>query len=92
MLAEYKTKTNIGIGCGLILQFIGRTLGGVEGAELIGLLMVLVGFIMFIWGCGCYAVGKGYSQFLGLLGILSCLGLIILAVLPDKHKAPPAIK
>ncbi len=92
MLAEYKTKTNIGIGVGLLIQFIGRVLTGVEGAELIGFLMILVGFIMFIWGCGCYAVGKGYSQFLGILGLLSCLGLVILAVLPDKHKSPPPIK
>ncbi|HEY1173976.1 MAG TPA: hypothetical protein VGH19_21605 [Verrucomicrobiae bacterium] len=92
MLAEYKTKTNIGIGIGLLIQFVGRVLTGVESLALIGFLMVLVGYIMFIWGCGCYAIGKGYSQFLGLLGIFSCLGLLILAVLPDKHKTPPGIK
>jgi hypothetical protein len=37
-------------------------------------------------------VGKGYSQFLGILGFLSCIGLVILVVLPDKHKSPPPIK
>lgn len=90
MLAEYKTKTNIGIGVGLIIQFIGRAIiSGMPDNSFIGLLLVLVGFIMFIWGCGCYAMAKGYSQFLGILGILSCLGLIILVILPDKHKNPP---
>ncbi len=92
MLAEYKTKTNIGIGVGILLQILGAVLSGVESIAIIGLLMQVVGFIMFIWGCSCYAVGKGYSQFLGILGLLSCLGLVILVVLPDKHKSPPPIK
>lgn len=93
MLAEYKTKTNIGIGCGLLIQFIGKVIvGAMPDNSFIGLILIIVGFIMFIWGCGCYAVGKGYSQFLGILGILSCLGLVILAVLPDKHKSPPPMK
>jgi hypothetical protein len=45
-----------------------------------------VGFIFFIWGCSSYAQGKGYSQWIGALGLLSIFGLVVLAVLPDKHK------
>jgi hypothetical protein len=33
-----------------------------------------------------YAEGKGHSKWLGLLGLLSCFGLIILIFLPDHHK------
>jgi hypothetical protein len=92
MLAEYKTKTNIGIGGGFLLQFVGGVVMGVPSISAIGLLMALAGYIMFIWGCSSYAVGKGYSQWLGALGFLSCLGILILAVLPDQHKNPPPIK
>lgn len=92
MLAEYKTKTNIGIGVGLLLAFVGGVVSNVPSIAIVGSLMWLVGYITFIWGCGCYAVGKGYSQFVGALGLFFCFGLIILAVLPDKHKSPPPIK
>ena len=33
-----------------------------------------------------YAAGKGHSKLLGLLGLLSCIGLLILIFLPDRHK------
>jgi small-conductance mechanosensitive channel len=50
------------------------------------LLTLLIGTILVIIGLGYYAKSKGYSAMLGLLGLLSWLGLIILAVLPDKMK------
>ena len=34
-----------------------------------------------------YAEGKGHSKWLGLLGLLSRLGLIVLILLPDHHKS-----
>jgi hypothetical protein len=89
VLQEYKTKTNIGVGVGLILQILGRVLAekiGGAGA-LLGLLVALAGFGVFIWGCVSYARGKGQNGALGLLGLLSIIGLVILVVLPDKHKA-----
>jgi len=46
----------------------------------------LVGALLLIIGLGFYAKAKGYSAVLGLLGLLSCIGLLILAVLPDKTK------
>ena len=80
MLAEHKTNTNIGIGGGLILQFLGRTLD--TGFSM---LIIITGSVLFIWGCTQYAKGKGYSAWFGLLGLISFFGLIILALLPDKH-------
>jgi hypothetical protein len=46
----------------------------------------LVGGILFMFGLGFLAKGKGYSGFLGLLGIVTCIGLLIVLVLPDKTK------
>lgn len=90
MLAEKKTATNIGVGVGILLQLVGasvqRTADGGTLA-MIGSIIVLIGLAVFIWGCCNYAEGKGYHAALGLLGLLSCLGLIILVVLPDKHRS-----
>ena len=84
MLPEKKRNTNIGIGAGILLQIIFKvsqaSLGQIAWA--IG----IAGTICFIWGCFNYAEGKGYSKWLGLLGLLSIFGLIILVVMPDKHK------
>ncbi|MEP7010159.1 MAG: hypothetical protein ABJC13_07535 [Acidobacteriota bacterium] len=73
MLAEYKTKTNIGVGLGIIGQLVGRTLvgKGETGGGLyliLGLVLILAGVVSFIWGCCSYAVGKGYSSSYGFLG------------------------
>jgi hypothetical protein len=54
--------------------------------ELLGLLAIIVGFLFFMWGCSSYAQGKGYSQWFGALGLFSIFGLIVLVLLPDKHK------
>lgn len=85
MLAEKKTATNIGVGLGILLH-IGSSLLQYQGLLTIGLVVGILGTILFIWGCWNYAEGKGYPGVLGLLGLLSCLGLLILVVLPDKNK------
>ena len=86
MLPEYKTKTNIGIGIGILLQLAGRFVARNDATALVGNILALVGFVFFIWGCMNYAAGKGHSKLLGLLGLLSCIGLLILFFLPDRHE------
>jgi hypothetical protein len=86
MLAEKKTATNVGVLLGLVLQFVGRGMMAQPGSETLGLLLVLVGLVAFIFGCVSYAQGKGQPGIFGLLGLLSIIGLIVLAVLPDHHK------
>ena len=85
MLAQFKKNTNIGVGLGIVLQIAGRVLAN-SGSEGIGLVVLLVGLAAFIWGCGQYAKGKGYSAWFGALGLLSIIGLIVLVIFPDKHK------
>lgn len=87
MLPENRKKTNIGVGVGIILQVIGRLLA-MRNPDLaiIALVLTLVGLVFFIWGCMNYAAGKGYSKWLGLIGLLSCIGLIVLVFLPDRNK------
>jgi hypothetical protein len=92
MLAEYKTKTNIGVGIGIIGQIIGRSLTNStsSGQASWGLVIAVLASLAFIWGCMQYAKGKGHSGWFGLFGLLSLLGLLVLFFLPDRHKVAPA--
>ena len=99
MIAKYNRKS-LAIGVpGLLLQvgclFATNLIaakaksGGTTLPDSLALLLTagpLVGAVLLIIGLGFYAKAKGYSAVLGLLGLLSCLGLLILAVLPDKTK------
>ena len=86
MLPEFKRNTNVGVLVGLLLQGGGRGVFDVD-FQGIGVIIMLIGAIAFIWGCSQYAKGKGYSGYFGLLALLSIIGLIVLVFMPDKHKA-----
>ncbi len=103
MIAEYQKKSNIGVGIGFLAQIAGRVImsqGYASSANLAGNLplviagsiVALAGAALFLWGCVQYCLGKGYSGWMGLLGLLSCFGLIVLIFLPDKYKngGPPS--
>jgi hypothetical protein len=70
---------------GLALQIGGGFLvagrPGPDAAAMI-LMLRLVGAPLVIAGLCCYAMMKGRSWALGLFGLLSCLGLIILSLSP----------
>ena len=87
MLPEKKSKTNIGVGIGFVLQLIGFFVSarGDIGA-VVGLLLIVISIPVFIWGCMNYAEGKGHSKWVGLVGVAGIIGLIVLIVLPDQHK------
>ena len=46
----------------------------------------IAGSALFIVALCYYAKAKGYNGALGLLGMLSCVGLLIIALLPDRTK------
>jgi hypothetical protein len=46
----------------------------------------LVGLMPLIVGLRQFAKAKGYSDAYGFLGLLSLLGVLVMAVLPDKTK------
>jgi len=83
---QYARNTNIGVGVGIVLQILGRMIVYGGGALWpLGWLVAVAGTVFFIWGCCNYAMGKGYPWPVGLLGLLSCIGLIVLIVLPRKN-------
>ena len=93
MLQEFKRTTNIGVGIGWLLTLIGNVLSrehtSISG--LLGGLLIVVGIGLFLWGCGQYAKGKGYSGYWGALGLLYLVGLVVLFLFPDRHKELPKV-
>ena len=90
MLKEFKAKTYIGIGCGIFLTYFLYAVEPKIGAgflvSLVGLGLSILSMVLFIWGCCCYAKGKGHHGAWGLLGLLYVPGLIILSFFRDMHK------
>jgi len=56
MLPEKKTKANIGVGIGVVLQLAGFFLFG--PADIRAIVLILLSLPVFIWGCMNYAEGK----------------------------------
>jgi hypothetical protein len=99
MIAKYNRKSlALGIpglflqlGCVFAINLIAAKAknGGTTPSNSLALLFAagsFVGALLLIVGLSFYAKAKGYSAVFGLLGLLSCIGLLILAVLPDKTK------
>jgi len=72
---------------GIVFQMIGFSMSKPGG-----FVPVRVGFILLIAGLCYYARAKGYSRAFGLFGLLSCVGFLVLAILPDKNKSSNDLK
>lgn len=48
------------------------------------LAILLLPVIPWTVGCGYYARAKGWPAGFGLLGLLTCFGLLVLVLLPDR--------
>lgn len=88
MIPEKKTKANVGVCVGFILQLVGLLVSGGDTSWLPGAALILAGVVVFIRGCMHYAEGKGHSKWVGLVGLAGIIGLIVLIILPDQHKVP----
>ena len=71
----------------LVSGFAGRigSLWVATGVIVVVTLVAYVGLILWVRGCGCYAVAKGYSRWLAFVGVLGPVGLGIVALLPARH-------
>lgn len=86
MLPEKRTKTNVGVGIGVLLQLAGFYSAQTgDTAALFGLILILASLPVFIWGCMNYAEGKRHSKWVGLVGMAGIIGLIVLVLLPDQQ-------
>ena len=85
---RYRRQAIIGIGTAFGLDFAARMLTSSNSSQdnsvVFGIGLVSWGF--FLWGCANCAAAKGYTKWLGALGLLCCIGLLILILLPDRRK------
>jgi hypothetical protein len=99
MIAKYNRKSLVFGIPGILLQlgwlalivFIGLQGGShskalPDWAAMMFGCSIILGAILWLVGSCYYALAKGYSTAVGLLGIFSWIGLLILFVLPDKTK------
>jgi hypothetical protein len=73
-----RTSMSVG-GSGLVLQIFGGTMHGVSG-----LVASLMGLGLLVAGLSSYARMRGHSQWFGAFGLLGCIGVVILVLLPKK--------
>lgn len=95
-----KTKASVGLATGTFALVAGRMFGMVQNdskASLIALAALVVGIGLWTWGCVNLAKSKGYPRWLGWLGLLYCVGFIVIVLLPNRVdteteqvEAPPA--
>ena len=93
MLEPCKTKTNIFVGLGIVVQGLAGILKRQDGLAAYDAVLdvgTLAGWILIVVGAGFYAKAKGYHWAWGLLGVFSILGLLVLVFFPDRHKAGAA--
>jgi hypothetical protein len=76
--AMNRTSLSLGVP-GLGLQIAGNAMHGV-----LGVVASLLGLGLLIAGLSTYARMRGHSPWFGALGLLSCLGMLVLVLLPKK--------
>ena len=90
MIGEYRLRTNIGVGFGILAQIVGFLASYYVQIGIVlwfAAIFIYGGFLMLIWGLWNYAKGKGYKGAWGLLGLLSIFGFVVLVLFPDKKKS-----
>jgi len=91
-LAEKKrlqTKSNILVLIAIagLVVFVGIGVNLEPNSPLVMPLVILrlLLIIPWLWGLSEYSKSKGYSGVWCLLGLIGCIGLLILVVMPDKY-------
>lgn len=73
---------------GLVAQIWGQfVVRGSSGGTWLAWTALIGGYAVSVFGCIGLAKERGYSPIVGLIGLLSCIGLVILLVLPDNRSA-----
>ena len=83
-------RIQIGIGLAVLAQFAARgALWAGINSLVVGIPILVWGFALILSGCFVWARGKGYSRWVGLVGVLWLVGLLILYLLPDRCPDSP---
>ena len=84
---HFRKKAIWGIIIGILVAGVGAAVGAIDPKlAIVSPLGLLLGTVVFTWGCCYLAKSKGYHGALGLLGLLGCFGLLILLIIPNRFK------
>jgi hypothetical protein len=86
MIARHKNASLAWGGPGLGLQVIG---GAIVSDTIVGLYLALLGTALLCIGLSYYAKAKGHHPLWCVVAIFSWVGMLLVAVLPDRTKAGP---
>ena len=89
MIAKYNRRSLYWGAPGLVLQIAGPMMFMMwenEATGYVGAFAALIGFTMLMIGFGFYVKAKEQHPAWALLALLSWLGFIVLARLPDRHQ------
>lgn len=88
MIARYN-NISLALGApGIILQIVGIVIATKPERESLGRSVMALGSLLLVAGLAMYAKAKGRSPAWGLMGLLSWIGLIVLAMLKDNTINP----
>lgn len=89
-------SANIKIGLALLMIFgsaalmvalaQGQTGPSMDMPVILLLIVRFAALVPWFWGLAEYAKSKGYSGGTAAWGLLGCIGLLVLAVMPDKYQ------
>jgi hypothetical protein len=88
MIAERYAKGKKLIIVGLLVSIAAQTVASLMAGNIVGTIAGfagLIGFVVYMIGCGEYAKAKGHQGYVGLLGLFFPIGFAILVwVVKDK--------
>ncbi len=93
MIEPYRTYSTVGVGTAMLVFVVGAIATGASNpanprtGELMWYGSLVLGLALWVWGCYCHARAKGYSGWLGGLGLLSLPGLVVLLMLRDRARS-----
>ena len=81
-------RASVPLGAGMLIQSAGMMLFRAASDEptprALAFFLVIVGTALLIWGGRRYAMAKGYPDWVGILSVLMCLGVLVLFLLPSR--------
>lgn len=83
----YRAKANIGVLLGMLASAAGFALNMADVP--FGTAVSLMGTPLFVYGCWYYAKSKGRPGGWAILGVFGLIGLLVLALLPNRYKDVP---
>ena len=94
MTPDQRTKFSQGIAFGIFFQYLGYFIKDVSMKHtppyVGGVIGMVMGFVIFAWGCSHLVAARRLPKWANVLGLLSLAGLAVLWWWPSKTQDAPS--